>query len=83
VSDNLAEQLTFESEPEEHDQEKVYQIKVDDKWVSIVPGTLLLGVAAEGLISFEAALANCENKTDGDMITGMLAEITGLRSISE
>lgn len=80
MSDNLAEEAfggRQESDPEEHDQNKIVAVKLAGEWISVIPGTLELSFGEEGLddvlFSFE--------RPDGQFEEGALSEITGLRSL--
>lgn len=82
MSENLAEE-TFggrqESDPEEHDQDRIVAVQLAGTWIQVVPGTLQLSFGEEGLddvvFSFE--------RPDGQFEEGALSEITGLRSLDE
>ena len=81
MSDNLAEEFfggQKESDPEEHDQNKVCAIRLKDgDWILVQPGTLELSFGDEGV----ADVIFSVERADGLIEEGALSEIVGLRSL--
>ena len=80
MSDNLAEGLQFESEPEEHDQSRIVALKLKGgDWINVIPGTMELRFGDEGVPEVFFSV----ERADGLFEEGAISEITGLKSLPE
>lgn len=82
MSDNLAESEfsgRMESDPEEHDQNKVVAIRLSGDWISVMPGTLELSFGDDDI----ADVVFSVERLDGQFEEGKLSDITGLKSLED